>query len=141
MNILKPYNVNSILNNLKSVFKNKDISELNRSGYNFLYLMSGFIAHYNLNGFQRNYSDLRDLIADLKNSSDYNDPEREVRDPYFAEQYGEEYPKSKVAILKGIKEIVEQYEDKIQNYFSKEEKNGEINEARRLAKKHGLKVN
>jgi hypothetical protein len=29
----------------------KDITQLNKTGYNFLYLASGFIAHYDLNGF------------------------------------------------------------------------------------------
>jgi hypothetical protein len=29
----------------------KDINQLNKQGYNFLYLCSGFIAHYNLYGF------------------------------------------------------------------------------------------
>ena len=34
----------------------KDITQLNRTGYNFLYLASGFIAHYDLNGFIDFYS-------------------------------------------------------------------------------------
>jgi hypothetical protein len=29
----------------------KDINQLNKTGYNFLSLASGFIAHYNLQGF------------------------------------------------------------------------------------------
>ena len=29
----------------------KDIEKLNKTGYNFLYLSSGFIAHYDLGGF------------------------------------------------------------------------------------------
>ena len=34
----------------------KDITQLNKTGYNFLYLASGFIAHYNLHGFIDFYS-------------------------------------------------------------------------------------
>lgn len=34
----------------------KDITLLNKTGYNFLYLASGFIAHYNLHGFIDFYS-------------------------------------------------------------------------------------
>jgi hypothetical protein len=30
----------------------RDISKLNRRGYGFLYLASGFIAHFNLDGFR-----------------------------------------------------------------------------------------
>ena len=32
-----------------------DINKLNGTGYKFLYLSSGFIAHYNLQGFKANY--------------------------------------------------------------------------------------
>lgn len=34
----------------------KDIEALNSTGYKYLYLCSGFIAHYNLNGFKDYYS-------------------------------------------------------------------------------------
>jgi len=34
----------------------KDIEKLNRTGYNFLYLASGFIAHYSINGFKGHYT-------------------------------------------------------------------------------------
>ena len=38
-----------IVNNVVNAVKN--IDSLNKTGYNFLYLASGFIAHYNLYGF------------------------------------------------------------------------------------------
>ena len=44
----------------------KDITQLNRTGYNFLYLASGFIAHYDLHGFIANYTGQslkRDIIS------------------------------------------------------------------------------
>lgn len=44
----------------------KDITSLNRAGYNFLYLASGFIAHYDLYGFIANYTGQslkRDIIS------------------------------------------------------------------------------
>jgi hypothetical protein len=34
-----------------------DIEKLNSTGYKYLYLCSGFIAHYNLNGFKAYYSE------------------------------------------------------------------------------------
>lgn len=53
-----------IVNNVvKSV---KNIDSLNKTGYNFLYLASGFIAHYNLYGFidfYRHISLKNDLIC------------------------------------------------------------------------------
>ena len=62
---MKPLTENQktrIVNNvLRAV---KDIHKLNKSGYNFLYLASGFIAHYNMYGFIANYTNnsLRDDI-------------------------------------------------------------------------------
>jgi len=42
-----------VSNVLKAV---KDIEALNKTGYNFLYLASGFIAHYSINGFKGHYT-------------------------------------------------------------------------------------
>jgi hypothetical protein len=33
-----------------------DIEKLNGTGYKYIYLASGFIAHYDINGFKSNYS-------------------------------------------------------------------------------------
>jgi hypothetical protein len=43
-----------IVNNVVKAVKN--IDNLNKTGYNFLYLCSGFIAHYNLHGFIASYT-------------------------------------------------------------------------------------
>ena len=43
-----------------------DIEKLNGTGYKYIYLASGFIAHYNLNGFKSHYSGSslsRDILA------------------------------------------------------------------------------
>jgi hypothetical protein len=43
-----------------------DIEKLNGTGYKYIYLASGFIAHYNLNGFKSHYSGAslsRDILA------------------------------------------------------------------------------
>ena len=42
-----------IVNNVVKAIK--DITKLNKTGYNFLYLASGFIAHYNIEGFKAHY--------------------------------------------------------------------------------------
>lgn len=49
----------------------KDITKLNKRGYNFLYLAGGFIAHYNLAGFIDYYSD-NELISDILNNARLN---------------------------------------------------------------------
>lgn len=43
----------------------KDITKLNKTGYNFLSLANGFIAHYDLEGFKAYYSE-NDLQADIE---------------------------------------------------------------------------
>lgn len=53
-----------IVNNVVKACRN--IDSLNKTGYDFLYQCSGFIAHYDLYGFQEAYSDgslKRDLVS------------------------------------------------------------------------------
>ena len=53
-----------IVNNVVKAVKN--IDNLNKTGYNFLYLCSGFIAHYNLHGFIASYTGeslKRDIVS------------------------------------------------------------------------------
>ena len=55
--MLKPYTERQktlIINNIVKACN--DIEHLNSTGYKFIYLASGFIAHYNLNGFKAYYS-------------------------------------------------------------------------------------
>jgi len=46
----------------------KDITKLNKTGYNFLSQANGFIAHYDLNGFIAHYSE-NDLQADIERNA------------------------------------------------------------------------
>ena len=48
-----------------------DISKLNKRGYNYLYLCSGFIAHYNIHGFKSHYEDAS-LIRDILHNAESN---------------------------------------------------------------------
>ncbi len=58
-----------VANVVKSV---KDINKLNNTGYTFLYLCSGFIAHYNLHGFKGAYNSTGKLKRDLMNNLQQN---------------------------------------------------------------------
>jgi hypothetical protein len=58
-----------IVNNIVAAVK--DIEKLNKTGYNFIYLASGFIAHYNLHGFRHYYSQWS-LRNDIINNANYN---------------------------------------------------------------------
>jgi hypothetical protein len=48
-----------------------NIEKLNKRGYNFLYLCSGFIAHYNIENFKEYYRD-HSLVADLEANYEQN---------------------------------------------------------------------
>jgi hypothetical protein len=48
-----------------------DINKLNGTGYKYLYLCTGFIAHYDINGFKSYYSE-HDLERDILNNERLN---------------------------------------------------------------------
>lgn len=53
----------------------KDISKLNKRGYNFLYLANGFIAHYDIHGFRHEYKygvNLKDDILRHQRMNQHN---------------------------------------------------------------------
>ena len=60
----------------------KDINKLNKTGYNFLYLASGFIAHYDLEGFKAYYSEhsLQDDIERNAKPNQWNNFRQNERD-------------------------------------------------------------
>ena len=112
MKNLKPYNSKAILNNIELIFKTGDIEKLNNTTYHFIYLLSGFIAHYNLYGFRDAYRDLRlfakDLLSGCDTSAEYRSTEE-----WAVKEYGYEYCQSKANAIKGIREIVTKYQEKI----------------------------
>ena len=59
-----------IVNNVVNACKN--IDNLNKTGYNFLYQASGFIAHYDLYGFIANYKE-DSLKADILRNTRANE--------------------------------------------------------------------
>jgi hypothetical protein len=50
----------------------RDITKLNKTGYDFLYLASGFIAHYDINGFKAHYSEPGSLQRDIEDNARSN---------------------------------------------------------------------
>lgn len=44
----------------------RDINKLNKAGYDFINMCSGFIAHYDINGFKAHYSEPGSLQADIE---------------------------------------------------------------------------
>lgn len=61
-----------IVNSFKRVFEQNDIDQLTKQAYNFIYLASGFIAHYNLYGFRETYRNVSDLKTDILRNAGMN---------------------------------------------------------------------
>ncbi len=106
----KPYNVDYLERNIRQVFQEGDIRLLTKATYNFITQNMGFIAHYDLQGFQCEYADL-DLFREKLQTSEYSeDPDYNLRwadrcefDRDFLKWYGEAYCKSEA---EGIRRIV-----------------------------------
>ena len=117
MHKLKPINSRTVLNNIELVFKTNDIKKLNKPTYNFLMNVSGFIAHYNLYGFQGVYSNVADLINKLANTDlqwgiDHYST-------YGVEQYGKEFGESKTEVYRGLIELVKKYKKQANDELDK----------------------
>lgn len=104
MNKLKPYNSNRIISNVKKVLKTRDMNDLSKQAYDFLYQQSGFIAHYNHYGFIEYYKDnIEQFILDMMG---FNKDADYFGGAWFRDKYGDEYVDSKVATLRGIYELL-----------------------------------
>jgi hypothetical protein len=144
----KAYNVSAIVNNVNVVFKNQDIEQLNKKTYEFIINHMGFIAHYDLGGFQGVYEDLRKFAARLQTSEyDLHDKDRNLKqaarqetDHDFREWYGEAYNKSIASTIRGIIAVVREHESKTAALFDKKQKDEELRVASSLAEKHGYKL-
>lgn len=143
----KPYNVSAIVRNVEQVFKFQDIRKLHKPAYEFITLHMGFIAHYDLYGFQDVYQDLRDFAVKLQTGEHYGsrdanlyEAKRIETDSDFREWYGEAYNKSKAETIRGIVAIARKYEKQIFESFGEKQKNEEIELASSLAQKHGFKL-
>lgn len=143
----KPYDVKRITNNIELVLKNQDIAKLNKQTYEFITLHMGFIAHFNLQGFQSSYSDLRLLCrklqtAEYSDDKDYNlkTAERYRIDSDFKKWYGPDYNSSITDIIINIVGLVRKYEPIIDVNFDNIQKKEELKLASSLAEKHGYKL-
>jgi len=95
--------VKSILKSIREVFEYNNIGYLTRSAYSYLYLCSGFIAHYNREGFQDHYERVETLRDDLFN----NEPMNQWRN-FLPEDKDYEYMAQKRNIYNQIVAIAEE---------------------------------
>lgn len=140
----KPVNVKAIVNNVNLVFKSQDIGKLNKPTYEFIINDLGFIAHYNLQGFQSVYRDLRLFAVTLRTSEysknlDYNlaEANRQATDDFFKKSYGEAHQTSVAQAMIGIIEVAQKHFSKIKTDFDAAQKEDELRQARMLAARHG----
>jgi hypothetical protein len=112
-----PYNVKAIVNNVKLVFKTRDINKLNGTAYRFITLYHGFIAHYDLGGFRNTYQGLltqlaKNLLTSEGYSSDMNYNYKAARQHllgHWADQGGMAYQKSVGDAMLGIIAVADNY--------------------------------
>ena len=116
----KPYNVKPILGNVELVFKTGDITKLNQTAYDFIMLMNGFIAHYDLSGFQATYHNVEDLRKQLDDNYILHDADRDETDGSFEKWYGKAYNQSKAEIKRGLVALARKYKDKLESELKQE---------------------
>jgi hypothetical protein len=142
-----PYNVRSIVRNVEAVFKSGNINDLRKGSYEFIILHMGFIAHYNLGGFQGSYEDLRDFAKNLL-TSEYSQDEnhnlreaaRQERDSDFNTWYGRDYQMSVAQTMRGIVEVVKKHSAATEESEAEKEKANDLSVIRGLAHKHGISL-
>jgi len=106
----KAYNVRALEQNVALVFRTGDMQRLNKPTYTFIIDNMGFIAHYDLIGFQCVYADLDEFRERLQTSEysenlDYNLDwaGRYEGDRDFNKWYGPAYCRS---VAEGIRHII-----------------------------------
>ena len=105
---MTPISTTNVLRNIALVLKTGDIEKLNGSAYRFLNLMQGFIAHYDLRGFQDYYRDVASLVRDIQGSADLGAAERYITDGFFTGKDAAYYH-SKYETLIGLRDLVAAY--------------------------------
>jgi hypothetical protein len=95
--------IKAILKSIREVFEYRNIEYLTKSAYGYLYLCSGFIAHYNLNGFRDAYRNIETLREALFS----NEPMNQWRN-FLPEDHDYEYMMQKRNIYNRIVAIAEE---------------------------------
>ena len=65
IDLLTPRQVQLIISSVRKVMQTGEIENLSKAAYKYLYLCSGFIAHYDVGGFRDYYSDVENLRRDI----------------------------------------------------------------------------
>jgi len=130
-------NVKSVLASVERVFKSRDTSKLTGVAYNRLYLLDGFIAHYDLGGFQYHYSETSRLAKDILASYQVNNPDHYMQE-CFVRDYGQAYCQSEYDLARNLKTCAAHYLPELEAYDNAAEREDDISTARILLAKHGI---
>lgn len=133
----KPLPNKSILASVERVFKTRDIDKLTGPAYKALANMSGFIAHYDINGFKHRYQNTSELAEALLNSGDATRPNY-YRESWFVERYGKEYCDSKADLYAGLATLAQKYSQELTRHDFEKTKEWEIDQARHTLIKYGI---
>lgn len=143
--VWQPYNVQALIRNVELVFKSGHIAKLNKPTYEFITLHMGFIAHYDLAGFQAEYKDLRRFCQNLQTSEYSTDRDHNLKwavrretDKFFRDQYGAAYNHSIAQAIRGIIAVARKYEDRMAGVFGQLEKERDLAQVKRILTKYGL---
>jgi len=112
-------NGKGIVKSIENVFNSGNIDKLAKDSYNFVMSLSGFIAHYDINGFKNNYVNVRDFLEDLDKSADIRNPKRYIEDKYFSDNEQRVYYAQKAKVLKEIAILCNRYKDRIEEMETK----------------------
>ena len=131
-------NEKSILKSVKKILRTGDIEYLTKDSYDLVMSLSGFIAHYNIEGFKEYYRDVRRLWHDLPRSHDIINPNRYANERWFQESEQKEYYTTKSNILNGIVALLENilWLENLENKKDAEVKTQELAELKRLQEKY-----
>ena len=124
-----------ILRSVERTFTTRDSSNLTEAAYKFLYLLDGFIAHYDRGGFQHFYRDTSRLAKDILNSYQVRSPEHYTQDS-FVRDYGAAYCESEAETARGLKTLAEKYLPELESYDDRMERDRDLAHAHALLAKH-----
>jgi len=137
----------AVVRSLKKVAEKKDIRFLTKGAYQLITLKMGFIAHFNLCGFQSVYQDLREFFLRLQtseysNERDYNlrEADRQEKDSDFKKWYGQENQKNTAWVIREIVRIAREHEKEVAEVFGKQQMTEELSTASTLAEKYGYQL-
>lgn len=133
----KPMPIKSILASVERVFKARDIDKLTGPAYKALMNMSGFIAHYDINGFKHRYQNTSELAEAILNSMDAIRPNY-WREGHFVQNYGKEYCDSKADLYAGLATLAQKYSQELTRHDFEKSKAYEIEQARSILIKYGI---